>query len=67
MKKITVTEAHVNDSKKLIIFSNLIVIKTEHHLQILNHQWDHCTVKVCGIKLQAYFLNSMINIKLYQF
>lgn len=68
MKKITVTEAHVNDSNKIIIFSNLIVIKTEHHLQILiNHQWDHCTVKVCGIKLQAYFLNSMINIKLYQF
>jgi len=63
MKKNTVTKAHVNDSKKT--FSDLILIKNEHHLQILiNCQWDHCTVEVRSIKLQAYFLNSMINIKL---
>lgn len=35
MKKITVTEARVNDSNKIIIFSNLILTKTEQHLQIL--------------------------------
>lgn len=50
----------MNDSNK-IIFSNVILIKIEYHLQILiNHQWDHCYVIACSIKLQTYFLNTMI-------
>lgn len=42
-------ESHVNYFNEIIMFSNLILIKTEHRLQILiSCQWDHCTVKVCN-------------------
>lgn len=33
----------------IIIFSILILIKTEHHLHsLINCQWDHCAIKVCN-------------------